>query len=52
MAIELKEENETYVVLPHIAAELPGEAQRRMFYLTQNASRVTFHVAGQDGGNW
>ena len=42
MAIELKEENETYVVLPHIAAELPGEVQRRMFYLTQNASRVTF----------
>jgi hypothetical protein len=42
MTIELKEEGEIYVAVPHIAQELPGEIQRRMLYTAQNASRVTF----------
>ena len=42
MSIELKEEGEIYLAPPHIAQELPGEIQRRMFYTVQNASRVTY----------
>src|SRR5262245_9452631 len=42
MTIELKDEREMYVALPHIAQELPSEIQRRMIYTAQNASRVTF----------
>jgi len=42
MSIELKEEREMYVALPHVAQELPGEIQRRMIYTAQNSSRVTF----------
>ena len=42
MAVELKEEREVYLALPHIAQELPGEIQRRVLYTVQNASRVTF----------
>ena len=42
MSVELKEEGEIYLALPHIAQELPGEIQRKMFYTVQNASRVTY----------
>jgi len=42
MTIELREEREMYIALPHVAQELPGEIQRRMIYTAQNASRVTF----------
>jgi hypothetical protein len=42
MCVELKEEGEIYLCLPHVARELPGEIGRRTIYTVQNASRVTF----------
>jgi uncharacterized protein YbdZ (MbtH family) len=41
-AISLKDENETYMAVPHIASEFQGEITRKMFYLVQNASRVSY----------
>jgi hypothetical protein len=42
MCVELKEEGEIYLCLPHVARELPGEIGRRTIYTAQNASHVTF----------